>query len=88
MLAHVGFMLAHVGFMLVMLALCWPYVGFMLALCWLYVGLCWIKLGQVDSCWFKLAQVGLKMRLCWLKIPENNRNTPPKVSERPNFFDF
>ena len=44
-------MLAHVGFKLVMLALCWPYVGFMLALCWL-------MLDQVGSSWLMLPQVG------------------------------
>ena len=81
-------MLAHVGFMLVMLALCWPYVGFMLALCWL-------MLDQVGSSWLMLAQVGPSwpqdasmLAQCWLKIPENHRNTPPKASKRPTFLDF
>ena len=54
--------------MLIMLALCWPYVGFMLALCWLMldqVGSSWLMLAQVGPSWPQdasmLALVGLKM---------------------------
>ena len=74
MLAHVGFMLAHVGFMLVMLALCWPYVGFMLALCWL-------MLDQVGSSWLMLAQVGPSWPQDASMLAQNPRKSPEHTSQ-------
>ena len=67
-------MLAHVGFMLVMLALCWPYVGFMLALCR-------IKLDQVESSWFMFAQVGPSWPQDASMLAQNPRKSPEHTSQ-------
>ena len=77
-------MLAHVGFMLVMLALCWPYVGFMLALCWL-------MLDQVGSSWLMLAQVGPSWPQDASMLAQNPRKSPEHTSQglqEANFLRF
>ena len=60
--------------MLVMLALCWPYVGFMLALCWL-------MLDEVGSSWFKLVQVVPSWPQDASMLAQNPRKSPEHTSQ-------